>query len=71
MAGGSQEKDSGDDTFSPVLKLENAKVVLAVIVQEQMELKMIDVKKAFFKGRLHKPCYIWAPDGHAAFPGVI
>jgi hypothetical protein len=71
VADGSQEDASDDETFSPVLKLENVKVVLAVIAQEQMELKMIDVKKAFFKGRLHKPCYIWAPDGRAAFPGEI
>ena len=36
-----------------------------------MDLRLIDVKKAFFKGRLHQPCYAWAPGGFAAFPGEI
>ena len=46
-------------------------MILAVIAQEQMCVKLIDVKKAFFKGRLHKPIYIWAPDGHASFEKEI
>ena len=71
VANGSQEEQTDDDTFSPVLKLENVKVILAVIAQEQMCVKLIDVKKAFFKGRLHKPIYIWAPDGHASFEKEI
>jgi hypothetical protein len=54
-----------------VLKLENVKAVLAVIAQERVDLKLIDIKKAFFKGRLHQPCYIWAPEGFATFPGEI
>ena len=67
VANGSQEEQTDEDTFSPVLKLENVKVVLAVIAQEQMCVKLIDVKKAFFKGRLHKPIYIWAPDGQGEY----
>ena len=71
VADGSQEDTAGVDTFSPVLKMENVKVVLAVIAQERMDLRLIDIKKAFFKGRLHQPCYIWAPEGFATFPGEI
>ena len=55
-----------EDTFNLVLKLENVKVTLAVTTQEQTELRLVDVKKAPFKGRLHKSVYIRAPDGHAA-----
>ena len=71
VADGSQEDTTGVDTFSPVLKLENVKVVLAAIAQERMDFRMIDIKKAFFKGRLHQACHIWAPEGFASFPGEI
>ena len=50
VADGSQEDTTGVDTFSPVLKMENVKVVLAVIAQERMDLRLIDIKKAFFRG---------------------
>ena len=63
VAGGSQEDTTGVDTFSPISKMENVKVVLAIIAQERMDLRLIDIMKAFFKGRLHQPCYIWAPEG--------
>ena len=71
VADGSQEQDHGNDTYSPVLKLENVKVVLAVIAQEGLDLKCIDIKKAFFKGRLQQPVYIWAPPGFESFSGEV
>ena len=71
VADGSQERNSSSDTYIPVLKLENVMVVLAVIAQEGINLKCIDIKKAFFKGRLHQPVYIWAPPGFATFPDEI
>ena len=49
VADGSQEDTTGVDTFSPVLKLGNVKVVLAVIAQERMELRMIDIKKGLLQ----------------------
>ena len=58
VADGSQERNTGADTYSPVLKLENVKVVLAAIAQEGLDLNCIDIKKAFFKGRLQQPVYL-------------
>jgi hypothetical protein len=53
-----------------VAKLANARLVLAVLKQLDMEIVIADVSKACWKGRFNRgTVFMWAAPGCATFPG--
>jgi hypothetical protein len=53
VANGARDPEKGKhDSYSPVAKLANARLVLAVLKQLDMDIVIADVSKAYWKGRL-------------------
>jgi hypothetical protein len=73
VANGARDPEKGEyDTYSPVGQLVTVRVLMAVIQQTQMDLVLLDVGKAFWKGRLNrKAVYMWAAEGFADFEGEV
>ena len=73
VANGARDPEKGvHDSYSPVGQLVTARVLMAVIQQTNMDLVLLDVGKAFWKGRLNrKAVYMWAAEGFADFEGEV
>jgi hypothetical protein len=71
MANGARDPEKGKhDSYSPVAKLANARLVLAVLKQLDMDIAIADVSKACWKGRFNRgTVFVWAAPGHSTFPG--
>lgn len=55
---GSQQKDTLENTYSPVLKLQTLRVLLSVAAQKEYEIHQMDVKGAFLYGRIDETAYL-------------
>ena len=53
------------ETFSPVVKLNSIKVILALATQYNFEIHQLDVKTAFLNGYLEEDIYMIPPEGLA------
>jgi hypothetical protein len=53
------------DTFSPVVRLETIRAVLALAVNLDWEIEQMDVKGAFLNGLLREDVYMQQPDGYS------
>ena len=48
--------------FSPVVKLTSIRILLSVVVSENLHLEQIDVKTTFLHGDLDKEIYMQQPE---------
>jgi len=53
-----------DETFSPVVRYESIRVLLALAVRYQLKLHQMDVKTAFLNGELKEDIYMKQPEGY-------
>ena len=53
-----------DETFSPVVKFQSIRVLLALAVQYDLQLNQMDVVTAFLNGNLEETIYMQQPDGY-------
>lgn len=61
---GFMQHDDGLETFSPVVRYETIRSVLALASQEKMVIQKFDVKTAFLNGELKEDVYMEQPDGY-------
>ena len=54
-----------DETFSPVVRAESIRALLALAAQEEMHLHQMDVQTAFLNGVLQEEVYMRQPEGYA------
>lgn len=52
------------EVFSPVVKHVSIKLLLAITVQEDLELEQLDVKTAFLHGFIEEEIYMEQPEGY-------
>jgi len=52
-----------EETFSPVARFETFRLLIALAVLHDWELKALDVKTAFLFGELDKEIYLEQPEG--------
>ena len=52
-----------DETFSPVVRFESVRSVVALAVHESMKLHQMDVKTAFLNGELNEIVFMKQPEG--------
>lgn len=52
-----------DETFSPVVRMESVRMLVAVATQRSMELHQVDVTTAFLNGILQEEVYMRQPRG--------
>ena len=55
-----------DETFSPVVRFESLRTVIALAVQNGMKMHQMDVTTAFLNGELQEEVYMKQPEGFAA-----
>lgn len=56
----------GDDfieTFSPTIRAESLRILLAIGAREDLEMRQIDVVSAYPRSKLHAEVYMRAPEG--------
>ncbi len=52
-----------DGLFSPVIRYDTVRILLALAVIEDRDLEALDVKTAFLYGKLDKEIYMEQPEG--------
>ena len=52
-----------NDTFSPVVRLESIRTLLALAVTEDWEMQQMDVKGAYLNGMIKEQIYMKQPEG--------
>lgn len=52
------------ETFSPVVRLDTVRIILAIVAREGMEMVHIDIKTASLHGELEESIFIDQPDGY-------
>ena len=50
-----------EDTFSPVVKITSARLILAIVTHMDLELYQMDVKTVFLNGELDEKIYMDQP----------
>ena len=55
-----------DETFCPVVRLESFRTIVALAVQNDLNLHQIDVTMAFLNGELEEEVYMNQPPGFIA-----
>ncbi|KAM2012453.1 hypothetical protein ACFX1T_024318 [Malus domestica] len=65
VAKGYAQKEGIDynEVFSPVVKHSSIRILLALVVQFDLELAQLDVKTAFLHGDLEEEIYMYQPEG--------
>ena len=52
-----------DESFSPVVRYETARLLLAVAALEDLDIQSVDVKTAYLYGDLNEEIYMEQPEG--------
>ena len=60
-----------EETFSPVIKFESTRVILALSAQLNFSVHHLDVTSAFLNGTLDKVLYMAQPEGFQIIPIVF
>lgn len=61
--GYSQKEGSDyDEVFSPVVRYDSVRILLAITAQKNLEICQFDVKTAFINGKLREEIYMHLPD---------
>ena len=53
-----------NETFAPVVKIQSLRLLIAIAVQEGMQIHHIDISTAFLYGEVEEEIYIERPDGY-------
>ncbi|CAA7059282.1 unnamed protein product [Microthlaspi erraticum] len=64
-----QEGIDYDEVFAPVVKHISIRILMSLVVQEDMELEQMDVKTSFLHGDLDQELYMEQPEGFEVNPG--
>lgn len=59
------------ETFSPVVRYESIRIVLAISAQFDLKIHQMDVSTAFLNGTLNEEIYMMVPDGVDAPSGMV
>ena len=54
------------DTYSPVMRINSIRMVLAIAALKDLEVHQMDVKRAFLNGDLNEEIYMEQPEGFSA-----
>jgi hypothetical protein len=54
------------ETFSPTVRMESLRTIIAVSTQQDYDIKQLDVQTAYLNSELKEKVYCTAPDGFAA-----
>jgi hypothetical protein len=60
-----------EEVFSPVMRHNSLRTLLALAAVHDYEVKQMDVATAFLHGELEEDVYIWAPEGTGFAPGTV
>lgn len=73
VACGYSQKEGIDykETFSPVVRLESVRILLAIVARDDLELMHFDVKTAFLNGMLEEEIYMDQPRGYPEKSGYV
>jgi Reverse transcriptase (RNA-dependent DNA polymerase) len=52
------------ETYAPVAKMNNVRILLSIAVNQKWTLYQMDVKNTFLQGTLEKEVYMTLPHGH-------
>lgn len=66
VAKGYSQREGVDykEIFAPVVKHVSIRILLAIVVEEDLELEQLDVKTAFLHGELEEKIYMEVPEGY-------
>lgn len=59
------------ETFSPTMRAESMRVLLAIAAHEDLEVRQVDVISAYPRSKLHAEVYMKPPDGLECPPGKV
>lgn len=59
-----------NETFSPVVRLDSIRLMLALVAKMDMDMIHFDVKTAFLHGKLEEDIYMQQPEGYEKGSGV-
>lgn len=59
------------ETFSPVVRLDSIRLILAIAAQEDLELVHFDVRTAFLHGLVEEEIYMLQPEGYEVDGDVV
>jgi hypothetical protein len=59
------------ETFSPMVKLNSIKILLALATQYDLEIHQLDVKTAFLNEHIEKDIYMSIPEGLPSNPDLV
>ena len=52
-----------DETFCPVVRMESVRTLIAMSVQNRLQLHQVDITTAFLNGQLEEEVYVVQPEG--------
>ncbi|GBM52471.1 Retrovirus-related Pol polyprotein from transposon TNT 1-94 [Araneus ventricosus] len=73
VARGFEQKPGIDycETYAPVISMSSLQLVLAIIIQKNLEIYALDVKTAFLNGGLQETIYMEQPMGYNDNSGCV
>ncbi len=60
-----------DKMFSPVVRFETIRVLLAMVTSKKLKVRQLDVKGAYLNGILTQPIYMEQPTGFGDGSGLV
>ena len=60
-----------DETFSPVVRFETIRALLAMVPSKHLKVRQLDVKGTYLNGKLTQPIYMEQPVGFDDGSGLV